>query len=535
MNGGRNVDGTGYRGFVQPGHRLVEALFPGAPPAGEGASAERLAAVLTAAGERFVYDPIPGRTGFDRLLATAPASRPARLNCIDMACVVVSYLRQIGFSERRAWVALAGRTNALAASHGVDFHAWVLVLLDDGPRWVDPATLRAEAPGASEILARHRIYALFNDRHTRVLEGSKRRLIEGRDAAGGLRLYLFGRATGAARGVLDDPAFRDLVARLLASPDGAAAEPGGVDPETLAGWRAAGLVAPRGGRLAAGPRLVPVPRRAEAELAAALDGLMDRYLGLVSAELPALRAAVEATAAGRAWGWPRLAHAVVLGMLVDLAVGRRLDVEALAGGGGSATVWAFEAAPTHHAVGVSWSESSDGRWGLGQLWHREVPRRPVPAGPRMVDQLGRAALGQPLAATAESLYLRHAGLLRRRGPGLEPAVPAFLPADAAALSERLGAAAERAIAEVVSPALARAATLVWWRETGPGPARGSALVRLILDYVTERVFDAGLVPFPAEAAGDEAWGRWLWLGEPGDALPRSRTARDAAAARERVG
>jgi Transglutaminase-like superfamily len=521
------VVAEGYRRFVDPSHRLLDALFPGSPPAGDGETAERLEAVLASAREQIDYDPAPGRREFDHLLAEASGGGRVRLNCIDAACVLVSHLRRLGFSERNVYVAIGGRSNRLQVSLGVDFHAWVLVLLADGPRWVEPATLRAKSLSAEEIFAEHRIYALFNDRDARFLEAHKRRLFEAAAADPDPRLYAFGRADSVTRAALEDAEFRSLVAELLRSPTVPAAEVRASHPDRLRAWESRQLLVERDGRLQAGPRLVLVPRAPAEELAAALGGLMDRYLGLIAASLSGLRAAVEAAEVGRLWGWDRVSHVVVLGLLADLAVGRAVDVEGMAGGGG-ATVWGFAGALTRHAVGVVWAESPDRRWALGQLWHRQLARRPVRVSGEMVEQLGRVVLGRSIEGSAESLLLRHAGLLRRRGAEWEPRLPVFRPGEATILSERLAAAAGRAVREVIEPALACAGGLLWWRSSAARGALSAPVVRLVLDQITERVFDAGLVA-PLEAiAEDRAWGRWLWLGEVGDALPRSQGAGAAA-------
>lgn len=515
------VAAPGYRDFVAPGHPVVRELL-GAPPEGAENAADALAAVLAAARRRLRYEPTPGRHDFAEVGARVAAAGggPVVLNCIDGVCAVASQLRAAGLGADEVWVALGGVASPIGADLGTEFHAWLAVPRGGGRwLWIDPVRWLPEETDGAALLAEHRLYVLFNDRRVLFLDDDKRRLLTGAPAAR-THLYLFGAPDPAFTAALGDAAFGRLVAVLAR--DGRA--PGGAfDDGGRERWLTAGLLAEEGGWLVPGPQLLVVPRAAEEEAFAAAAPHVDRYLELVEQAVPVLRRAFEATTTARRWSWDEVAATVVAAMLLDLAVGREFGIlGAVHRAKGDSVLWAFEGLSSDQGVGVVWIESPAGEWGAGQLWHPAVRRSPMRLAPAMVDVLGRAALGEPPAPGAEVLYLRHRGLLRTAAGALEVAWPAFLPADAAALSAPLAEAAGRIFGQAVRPALDAVAERPWWRDGRQDESHRHAVLRLLLNYACQRVFGT-VLPVP-RAEMPESWGRWLWLGSAGDALPRRRDA-----------
>jgi hypothetical protein len=159
-----------YCTFVAPGHPLVAAVFPPAAEREDDAVADALAALR----RHFTYRSRPGRRSFDELLAAHRAGNGrVEINCVDMVCLLVSYLRATGFVEERAWVALAGIRGFL------QHHAWALVRHGDRFLWIDPAVLEPATRTGRDILARHDLYVVFNDHHLLFTGAEKRRLLEG--------------------------------------------------------------------------------------------------------------------------------------------------------------------------------------------------------------------------------------------------------------------------------------------------------------------------------------------------------------------
>jgi hypothetical protein len=528
----------GFRDFVRPGHRVLGELFGGPPPPRSAGAEPAMRAVLAAARQRLRYDPAPGRRDFDDLereVADA-AGGPVTLNCINGACVLVSYLRAGGFGADEVWVALGGETSPIAASTGPEFHAWVVLLLDDGLLWIDPGKLEPVRSTGERVLERYRLYALFNDCYVHFLECEKRRLLCAARCGARPRAYLFGLAAPVLVEALADPAFRAL---LQAMGSAAGADPTDLDDAArarLAAWIDAGLVASVDGRLTPGRTVLLVPWEAEREVFSLTGCEIDRYLGIVTATLPALRRAFESSTTARRWSWEEVAHAVVAGMLMDLSVGREFRIlNRVHAARGESVVWAFGNVSATHGVGVAWAESSSGDWGAGQLWHLAARRPAIRLSPTMVEVLGRLALGEPVARpSAELLYLRHRRLIGQQERGCEVRWPTFLPGDTRLLSAVLWAAGRRLLREAILPAIDRLADHPWWCRQKSDDSYRHALLRLALDYGTDRVFDAGLLSPPPVGEPPPAWGRWLWLGVRGDALPRRRDAESASARRQEV-
>lgn len=168
---GADAAGSRYCTFVQPRHPLVEELFPPLPADGEDA----VAAALAVLRRECAYRSRAGRRGLDELLATRRASGGGRLeiNCIDLVCLLVSYLRSAGAGDDEAFVALAGIRGFL------QHHAWALVRRNGGFLWIDPAALEPVARPGREILERHDLYVVFNDRRIFFTGEEKRRLLAG--------------------------------------------------------------------------------------------------------------------------------------------------------------------------------------------------------------------------------------------------------------------------------------------------------------------------------------------------------------------
>jgi hypothetical protein len=521
-----------YRDFVSPGHPLLDDLFPGPPVPRSAGAGEALAAALGRARGRLRYDPTPGRHDFAdlRRQAAAAGGAPVVLNCIDCACALASYLRKAGFGADEVYVALGGRASPILAG-GEQFHAWVALRREAGLVWIDPADLEPATTTGETVLAHHRLFALFNDRHLYFLDAEKRRALTHAVPAGSFRIYLFGRAEPPLAAAIADPGFHRVVRRMAGAGRCAAGEVEGVAETALAGWTAAGLLAREGEFLAPGRKLVLVSAAAERELFALAGESIDRYLGIAGATVPRLRAAYRGCAAARRWGWPEVEHAVVAGMLLDLSVGREFEILGrVQRERGANVVWAFERVSAVEGIGVVWAEEAAAHWGIGQIWHVAVQREPVRLGAAMVELVGRAALGQPLAeAAADLLYLRYHRLLQRAADRWEVAWPTFVPADVERLSPPLVAGGRRLLAAAILPVMARLDDHPWWRRARQDEAYRHAVLRLMLDYGTDRVFDAGLVAPAPRGEAPPAWGRFVWLGRRGDALPRSVDAEAGAA------
>lgn len=513
-----------YRDFVVPTHPLVSELL-GPPADREAGGAAALESTLVAARRRLLYDPTPGRHDFDALrrrLARA-ADRPLRINCIDGACALASHLRAGGFGEDEVWVCLGGRVSPIGADAGAEYHAWLAILAGGGRvLWIDPAILVAREVDGERILADHHFYVVFNDRRIHLRQAEMRHLLTA-GARPSPRLYLFGRADAETSRALGEAAFGEAVVRLARSQ---VVEPDAVATADRERWVGAGLLAHDGDRLVAGRRLLVVPRPAEADAFAALGESVGRYLEVAADAVPRLERSYAATATARRWSWDEVAHAVVAGMLLDLSVGREFGILPRVGRRqGDSVVWAFEGVSTDNGLGVVWCEAPGGDWGAGQLWHRAVRRSAVRLSPAMVALAGRVAIGQPEpAAPREMLYLRHQRLVRRAGDGFEVTWPTFRPRDAARLSRPLRHGGRRLLSAAITPALATLAEHPWWGRCRDDDSYRHLVLRLMLEYGADRAFSSGLLADPPRGEAPETWGRWLWLGRQGDALPRCRDA-----------
>jgi hypothetical protein len=87
----------------------------------------------------------------------------------------------------------------------------------------------------------------------------------------------------------------------------------------------------------------------------------------------------------------------------------------------------------------------------------------------------------------------------------------------------------RLLREAVEVAIEGLAGHPWWQRMRCDDSYRHALLRLMLEYGADRVFDAGLLA-PAGPGLPASWGRWIWLGRRGDALPRmlARAVREPA-------
>ena len=172
--GHRPPASSDYRGFVQPDHPLVRDLLP--PPPAERPQALRDA--LDFLRRNVSYRSHPGRQSFDEMRQLWPArdGSPPRLNCINLSCLLVSYLRHAGFGADEAFVALGG-----LRSHP-HFHAWTLVREGSGLCWIDPANLEPVAVTGTELMKTYVLHVIFNDRSLCFTDGEKRRILLGEGA-----------------------------------------------------------------------------------------------------------------------------------------------------------------------------------------------------------------------------------------------------------------------------------------------------------------------------------------------------------------
>ena len=332
-----------------------------------------------------------------------------------------------------------------------------------------------------------------------------------------IRCYLYGRGEAGVFALMKDPAFLRLLHGFFA---GGAASPASLHEEEAAARAvAAGLLEADGAGYAAGARLVPIPRAALHDAAGRMAPALDTYARIAAEAAPRVREAFGRTEAAALFGWERVEHTLMAGMLLDLSVGSRLWLDGhIRRGYDETLVWAFEESPGRNAFGVQWTPAADEAAGLAQLWHRGVTRAELRAPSSAVAALTRLALGggEPLPAR-EGLLLRYLGVVES-GPGGERcAVPAFGPADMDEhLLPVLWEAAERLVAEGVLPALEAGRRAAWWAPRAGEDAVHHALVRTVLERGTDRVVETGAVsPFPA-GAPPAGWGRWLWAERPGE-------------------
>jgi hypothetical protein len=326
----------------------------------------------------------------------------------------------------------------------------------------------------------------------------------------GLRLYLYGRADVELWSLLEGAELQNVVGDHLAGREARSDGAGTVPDAALI----RGLLADDGGCYVPGARMVLVPAGPEREVRQLMEPLLDRYAEVAAAVIPRLRRAYEATAAAYRFTWEQVSHALVAGMLLDLAVGSELWRSGwIRRQHWETAVWAFERVSAANAFGVRWVGDTAGRCGFAQLWHRDVKRPNLRLDEGMVALLGRLAAGnRPTAAPPKSLlYLRYVKLLEQQDRELRLAVPAFDAGDFDRLLVPMVAGARSLVAEAVAPALERAMAHSWWGRQGDQGSHCHAAVRLMLEYGIDRVIAEGLLaPFPRGAA-EPAWGRWVWV------------------------
>lgn len=494
----------GYRRHVLPEHPLLTALFGDDRGSGEPeADLRRAVEVLTST---FEYRPIRGRMGFDRILEEWEArtpDKPLLINCFDLAALLVSRLRACGVSPDRAFVVLCGSRSG----NGAGFHA--CALLHHGPRafWLDTVDLGAfcTTEGAALVGAR-RYHLVFNDQHVYFSEADKRRALSGEARRSGLRKYLYGSDDPEVRAMLEDPSFDDWAAGCFAT--------GTFDAEALElreRAEAAGLLRRRDGAWEAGPRLVMVSEQREREFQRMTEPLLDVYLGIAGAALPRIRRAYEETSTAASYGWEEVCHSLGAGMFLDLSVGAHLAMErSVRAHLGPSVVWVFENVSASDGFGVQWHPfGGTNHRALAQLWHVRVPRSPLGLEREVGRDLLAAAAEQEPLPQRSKLVLTFLKLVR----GGEPAVPVFHPEDSDRVLAPMLEAAERIVEEVVSPTFALLEDHPWWRDH---EGQRTAAVRLILEYITTRSVEAGLLPpFPDGEDAPPSWGRWIWLEPPG--------------------
>lgn len=504
----------GYRQYIQPAHPLLHEVFT---PGGERAGA--LEHALARLQNRFTYQPIRGRAGFDTLreeMEQKPAGESTVINCFDLCCLLVSQLRAAGWSEEQVFVVLCdalGRQRQVYA----DFHA--CILLQDGATqlWIEPETLGARPLTGAQILAGFKLHLIFNDRHVYFTTAEKERLVRGEVVGSGRQQILYGTADAELEALASRPALRQLVDACFRTGTMPAPEPDlataatahGLLRRTEAGWEP-------------GSRLILVPREPERALRTLIEPALDIYLGIAAATIPTLRAAYERCAAASSFAWSEVCHGVVAGMFIDLAVGAQLGLAAdVIRDCGTSVLWVFENVSAANAFGVRWSAPPSNRQGLAQLWHTRVARQPLKVNAEMVGALARHAVGQPVGADRDWLYLRYLKLVRSGAI----TIPVFGPEDTPRLLAPLQAGAARLVEEAISPALELAAEHPWWQQLHQRGGFRHAALRLVLEYAVDRVIDAGLLaPFPSGADVPLAWGRWLWIepeGAPSRLVPTS--------------
>jgi hypothetical protein len=494
-----------YRGLLRPEHPLVREIGIAG-----GSLAERVADVLSRIGERFTYRPLPGLRSLDELhdeLRSCPAA-PPEVGCFTL-CLLASCLRAAGVPSSYLLVALGGSRDF------PHFHAWVLLQRSGGGWWsIAPESLTLAGTTGGRLLERYRFHVLFNDQVLLLLEAEKREALLG-GSARRPHLVLYGPARPELVEAIGDRHFRALVAELVG---GGAVAPEVWSSEAFDRWVRCGLLRIAGGVCAPGERLLPVPADAVEDFRGLASPYLATYLQVLEDAVGELRRRLAETEAGRRHGWVELAHPLVAGLLMDLAVGRRLGERGDGlGHDGRSVVWAFEAAPSDNAFGVQWSVERATRTCFAQLWHARIPRQPPPLTPQTVAALGRAARPEGLPpGAAEGLYLRYLGLLRRREPGLEPTFPVLGSASFSALSGPLDAAAAALVDRAVAPALEAAASAPWWRDRLHDRGYRHALIRLFLELAADAAVARSVLPcFPASGTASPSWGRWLWWEPPG--------------------
>ncbi|HEX4953123.1 MAG TPA: transglutaminase domain-containing protein [Thermoanaerobaculia bacterium] len=498
------------RRFVAPHHPLVRQLLAEAAADGDPLSAT-LAALARRC--RYVASP-PGHRSFDQVaeeLATTPAGDAVDLNCITLSSLVVSCLRTAGFDAHEVLVAVGARRQELGFDTLRIPHAWALVGTPGGLVAIDPVDLRPRATSAQALPEEIHLYVLFNDEQLFFTENEKKAALAEVAWRGRPRLYLFGRPDPDLWALAQRPEVERTLHCLFHQPR-VPREP--VSAQLHQRALEARLLRADGEDLAVGSRVVPVPREAERAFHCLARPLIDHYLAVVAATVPALQSAWEGCAAARDFSWQEVAHAVVAGLFIDLAVGRRLGIaDEVHEDQGPSVLWLFEALSGGEPFGVQWIGHPERLCAFAQLWHRRVGRTPPTLARPLLDLLAGLAEADAVPPGSRSwLLLRHLGLARSFAPSARGLVfPVFGPADTSLLEEPLGRGAERVVSEVLMPAFELAAEDPWWRRSRQQRAFRHAIVRLMLEYVIDRAVAERVVPpFPPAAEASPGWGRWLW-------------------------
>lgn len=331
----------------------------------------------------------------------------------------------------------------------------------------------------------------------------------------GMVMYLFGDRNPEISALMSDPEFQALVRQLFPSGETQASPAWTRVSEAAA---RCGLLVREGDLLRAGPKLVPIPAAAEADLPSLLRPTLANYVEITREVTSELRAAYQKTEPSRHFEWPRVSHAMVAGMFLDMAMGNEIygSGQILRRPVGDTVVWAFEQISARNAYGVQWTPGP-GRTSFTQIWHRNVRRSDIRFTSLLVELMSHVALGGNGSSGAkELLYLRHLGLVRKAGSSLEIAVPVFGPDDAEALLPILVEGAGRLVADAITPALDSLVYHPWWRERYQQDRYRHAAVRAVLEYGIDRVILSNVLqPFPEHQDLPPEWGRWLWMESEG--------------------
>lgn len=337
-----------------------------------------------------------------------------------------------------------------------------------------------------------------------------------------MRMYLYGRFDPEVSALIQNRAFSGLVTEFFASDDHRG---NGIDPELAEQAVSCGLIDRHDSQFVPGSRLSLVPAAAVGEAEQRINAAMARYAAVVAEVTPTVRHAFEETAAAEQFQWSQVCHAVIAGMMMDLAVGHQLWRTGLVEREYWETcVWAFERASAHNAFGVQLVAVPDTRSAFAQLWHRSVDRAQLMIKATLVGRmLHLARQPEQNAASPEMLYLRYLKLVDRDEHGYHLTCPFFDSADCDRLFAAIGHGAERLLREAVGPAVEAAVSGDWWRRHRDDNGCLHAAVRLILELATDRVLAAGaLEQFPVGSNVGGWWGRWLW--QEGEGRPSSLLA-----------
>lgn len=490
----------GYRHHIDPNHRVLERLF--GPTVLSGS--EALARALSVLPKRFEYQAYRGTVSFDELFDGVDFESGQRggLNCSALSFLLASELRRAGFSPREVFVGL-GESRAMAREGRSDFHAWVF-LRRDGVLWsIDPMGFTPERVDPEELRGRLRLHVVLNDKYQFFVEEEKWRALAGRVRCLAYQSYLYGQASPDLNAFMADPRFPLLLARLLAPASAASVEEGFLDRGRAIGVISAGGDAP-------GPRLSLIAAAVEESFHEFAQVYLDRELTLVHEAALAARTTYESTVTGGRWPWSVVEHTILAGLFLDMSIGVGLDLgRQVHSIHGQSVIWSFEQISAENAYGVHWVPGTSLDRGFGQLWHRAVPRPKLQVNPDMVDRLHTRARHEAIAPDPRAdLWLRHLKLLSADSSA-SPHVPYFDRASSSRLAAVLLGRARRLIEEAIVPCLDRAAV-----ELDPvfrRPEARYAGVRLLLEYISDRAVDAGILsPFDTAAAHDDRWGRWLW-------------------------